>query len=174
MTHLAGPIAVGAVSLLLVWTLAVQIWTPRGRFRLLEPVALTPQWKFFGQSVLQTPGALSDIHLLVRDRMEDGALGQWQPVMSPGERRLGEAFWNPGSRSRRTLSAFAEYLAFQPGAARDEHVQVSLPYLALLRHCLAHAPRPERAESRQFALVLTSGRSARSMSVAFVSAFHRW
>lgn len=170
-----GLLALVTVALLLAATLAAQFRAPAGRGRLLDPLALTPQWKFFGQSVLAISDVpLNDIHILARDRSGDGRIGQWQPLLSPGDRPILHSFWKPSGRRTAILLSLADDLASDPDAARHERAQQSLPYLVLLRHCLCDYPRPAGAEDRQFALVRTNGRVDRAMSVAFVSAFHAW
>lgn len=169
-----GGLAILGVSLALLATIAVQIRTPGGRWLTLELLAITPQWKFFAISPLaEVVHPLADLHLVVRNRGEDGTLGPWQPVLSPEERRFAEAFWNPGRRLRTLLLGHADDLANDARLAGHERVQETRAYLVLLRHCLDALPRGS-AVCRQFAVIRTCGRGKRPLSVAFVSGFHRW
>lgn len=170
-----GAIALVTVAVLLAATMAAQVRAPRGRGTALETLGLTPQWKFFGQSILSTSVAsLGDVHILARDQSGDGRIGPWRPVLSPGDRPALRSFWNPFGRRAAILLSLADDLASDPRAACHERAQQSLPYLVLLHHCLCDHPRPAGADSRQFALVRTHGRADRTMAVAFLSAFHAW
>jgi hypothetical protein len=175
MMPMPGAIALIIVSLLLALTVAAQFRWVRGRSWLLDALALAPQWKFFGQPLMIEGNlALADLHIVVRDCFEDGSCNKWCPTLFMNERRWVESLWNAGAMSKGTLLSLASDLATAPAAAREVQVQLSLPYLVLLRHCFSAFPPGPNAVGRQFAVIGTSGREGRTLTVAFVSARHRW
>jgi hypothetical protein len=170
-----GAVAIAAVAVLLAATAVRQQGRLGPRTRLLDALAIVPQWKFFGDTRLGArEGALDDLHLVARDWMGGDRVGAWLPVLSPGCRRWSHALWNPSLRPELMLLSFADDLAARPDATASGRVTTSLAYLVLLRECLDGAPRSPDARGRQFAIVRTRGRDPRSLAIAFVSAWHEW
>ncbi len=170
-----GLAAFGIVLVGLMLTVRVQM-RPLRRYRdLLDLLALVPEWRFYAQASIRQASVLAtDIHLVVRDGLATGEIGDWRPIMWPAGRRVHHGIWNPDTR------IFGDVLAIAGQAARtwqdspNEDVQQSIPYLLLLRRCLqAPTDRPDTV-TRQFAIVRTMGRGERELFVDFVSAWHRW
>lgn len=142
-----------------------------GRRHALDMLALVPEWRFYAQASLTTSTDFArDTQLVVRDRDAAGVVGGWTPVLWPGERRLVHVVWHPWMRVEQLILSFAEDLARAAGA---EHVQQSVGYLVVLRRALA-APRADAAAARQFAVVHAIGRGTRTLSIDFLSGWHRW
>jgi len=170
-----GAIAIAAVGALLAATVLRQAGRLGPRGRLLSAIAVLPQWKFFGESRLRVrDDAYDDLHLVARDWVGGEVIEPWRPVLSPADRRWTHAVFNPPRRADGMLLSFADDLAARPDAAANERVTTSLAYLVLLRHCLDASTRSSDAKARQFAIIRTSGRGERVLSVAFLSRWHEW
>jgi hypothetical protein len=147
-----------------------------GKLVAYDLCGLIPIWTFFAPN----PGD-TDLHLLVRDRGEDGRVADWREVRLAGRRRLSD-LWNPRRRINKALVDVAFDLT-RPAAAPEggerpvpepagkERV-LSFPYLLIL----AYVSRLEGdfgAAERQFALARTAGLSGRGRpDVLLVSPFH--
>lgn len=169
----AFALALAAVGLVLT---AYAQWRPLARHRFgLDLLAFVPEWRFYAQASLEGATDLArDTHIVVRDRAADGSVGGWTPVLWPVERRLGHALWNGATRIDQSILSLAEDLAL---GSYGEQVQQSVAYLVVLRRALSaphpSAPHPS-AIARQFAIVHAIGRGDRTLSLDFVSAWHRW
>jgi hypothetical protein len=170
-----GIIAIATVAVLLAATALRQVGQVGPRGRLLDAMAVLPQWKFFGQSHFGVrQDVLDDLHLVARDWTGAAGVGPWRPVFSPPERRWTQAIFGPPRRADGMLLSFADDLAARRDAMTNGRVTTSLAYLVLLRHCLDALPRSADAQARQFAIVRTRGRGQRELSIPFVSHWHEW
>lgn len=158
----------------LVMTALVQVWPLRRLRFLLDSFAILPEWRFFAQaSTLGADDLARDTHLIVRDRDAAGRIGGWQPVLSDATRRWHHAIWNPQARVTIVILTLGEDLARVCRQGMMAEIQQSLRYLMVLR-CALEAPHDREVRNRQFAIVHTTGRQARTIGVDFVSAWHRW
>lgn len=168
-----------AVLIVVCGGLATTVWVQfqpfhRGR-TLLNLAAIVPEWRFFAQASITAASDLErDVHLVVRDRFENGRVGGWQPVLHHAERRLSHAIWNPRMRDDELILSMAEDLSIASLKYPDPLVRSSRHYLVLLRRSL-EAPREQtNTVARQFAVVYTTGRQQRALSIGFISDWHRW
>ena len=79
--------------------------------------------------------------------------------------------WHPGKRPRKVLSDAAQSLKRMRRRSASG-LQYSLPYIMILRRCVAQHPPSGEALARQFALIETSGRDDRRLWITFTSEFH--
>lgn len=167
-----GPVVLALAAIGLLATAVAQV-RPLRRYRFaLDALALVPEWRFYAQASLAGAADLArDTHIVVRDRLADGHVGGWTPVLWPAERRLGHALWNPRLRVDALTLSIAEDLAHKLAGAE---VQQSVGYLVVLRRALAAPPATAggAAVARQFAIVHVSGRGERALSLDFVSGWH--
>lgn len=158
-----GEIAIAAVSLLLLLGVARQFRPLGPRGELLDQLGLIPQWKFFGQArVAADPAVFDDLHLLVRQ-----SDGEWQELLWWDDRRWIEIFWKPQHRAQ--LFIGQHMMALIAGGTVDP---TALSYLTLLRFCLDEADAAD-GTALQFAIASTGGRGERSLSLRFLSGWHR-
>lgn len=131
-----------------------------------------PTYRFFGP----TP-AMFDRHLLFREKLADGSLGDWVEldVETPRRRRLHHMVFGPSRRRQKSLHDSDSMLlkTYHRYAVGMGVVAVCPPYRTLLRLVTECVPHPPSAREVQFAL----GRSARwdaseEKQVIFASQFH--
>ena len=171
---LVGGGALTIVVALLAMTAGAQIRPLSRHRRLLDMVALVPEWRFYAQASIGSAADYArDTHLVVRDRDKVGQVGGWRPVLWREERRFHHAFWNPRRRRDDLIFSMADDLAGASAINPGEYVQQSIRYLILLRFCLETPMDLDAVEARQFAIVHTMGRGSRDISVDFLSAWHR-
>lgn len=172
MIELFASIALAAAVILLAASLVQQFRTVGSRGRLLDALALVPQWKFFAQDAVgREPDWLDDWHLLARVAANGGTdqPGPWQPVLAPAVRTGWHFLWNPHRRSRAQLLACAELLG---RTNADEPVNpAGIAYLTLLRACF-EGISPGSDNSLQFAIVATRGRDQRPVFLRYLSLWH--
>ena len=187
MHDLPGMVALAVVVVALAMTALAQVRPLRRGRALYDLLAILPEWRFYAQASLRTATDLArDTHLVVRDRDAAGGVGGWRPVLWHAERRLRHSLWNPALRVDVAILSAGEDLAeanetdTSMGGRRTEktgragtNVQQSIRYLVLLRRILESPPAPDLPVDRQFAIVHTIGRGARTMSIDFLSAWHR-
>jgi hypothetical protein len=137
---------------------------------------VVPSWRFFGP----VP-AITDMHLLVRTRHEDGEFGHWREIPIPPQGRW-RAVWNPNRLEDKALNDLGNAISAGSHALRrrmldadqvQRALQVSQPYLALLSWVMDYVGPPCAPEFRQFALVGSGADHAVESSVIFVSRLHR-
>lgn len=149
-------------ALLSVWivaTVIAQFSFPVGRR--LAATGILPIWTFFAPS----PGTF-DFHVLYRLE-EFGTIGNWRELHAHESRSLTSALWNPKKREAKAL--FDVCVALSNAVVADPaSVQVSLPYIAILR-AAAHTQSSSHAESIQFMIMQ---REKGQSSVLFLSASH--
>jgi hypothetical protein len=161
-----------AVSLLLLAGIWRQFVLSGPRGRLLDSVALLPQWKFFGQAAIATrDDTFNDYHIIARWDTTSGDVSPWHELELYGERQWLQAVWNPQMRSLSALFEHVERLCLNADKKEDPQIQSSLAYLTVLRHCLDEHPRIT-GSAMQFAVVTTRGRDQRAPAIRFLSAWH--
>jgi hypothetical protein len=147
---------------------------PRRKFeqlRRFDPIGCyLPEWRFFAPR----PGE-HDIHLLVRDELDDGYVTDWHDAAGHATRRLHHLVWNTSIREQKVvldclygLQNFSTQVEHQP-----ELIQLSLPYLRLLSYASYQMPHHARARRTQFVLVAAKGWDERAEpTVVFLSSQH--
>jgi hypothetical protein len=157
--------ALAIVSLLLLLSLCLQFVQLPAKAAWLDSLAITPQWKFFGQArIASDPAVFDDLHLLVRKQVD----GQWQELRCSGERAWHRALWNPHLRHQGAVLGQMIMLVDAEGSVPP----TSIAYLTVLRHCLDQTQAmPD--DVLQFAIVSRSGCGQRPLSLRFLSAWHR-
>lgn len=175
MTATIGPVVLAMAIAGLAATAIAQIRPMRRLRMLLDSFALVPEWRFFAQaSLTRAADYAEDTHLVVRDCDTAGLPGGWQPVLCYPDRRIAHALWNPQARVDTVILTLAEMLAHDCAGGAGPGVQTSMRYLILLRRAL-EAPRAGPATARrQFAIIQTTGRGARTLAITFLSAWHQW
>ena len=161
------------LAVLGTWLLATLVsHVPTRRLRWIkdvDPFGLIPGWTFFAPKP-----ATTDLHLLYRDRLDDGCCTEWREIPFAERRRLLHAVWNPGKRYRKAL--FDICMGLAESAIGSEHdpatMKLSIPYLLLLTYVgsVDHLPG---ARAVQFSVVTSFGMvSDREPEVLFLSEFH--
>lgn len=119
--------------------------------------SLIPKWTFFAPN----PGS-TDYHLLYRDILDDGEICKWTPVISPDNRSLVTAIWNPQKRVRKAQADIVRALIRLPDEKKDNiyFIYFTLPYLLLL-NTVTNMPCGPNVRSRQFMVMETSGFNGR-------------
>jgi hypothetical protein len=162
----AGIAACGAVLFFLALTLVYQCDRFGSRISQYDLLHILPRWTFFAPNP-----AMRDCHIVCRDRLVNGSLSPWTPVrFSPGRTAM-DVIWHPGKRPRKVLSDAAQSLKRMRRRSASG-LQYSLPYILILRRCVAQYPPSGEALARPFALVETSGRDDRRLWITFTSEFH--
>jgi hypothetical protein len=129
-------------------------------------IGLLPRWTFFAPNP-----AISDLHLLVRDRLENGQYTDWQELQLSHDRIWYESLWNPAKRARKAFNDAAQLL--KTITRRDGMwAPGSLPYLILLNCCVHGLPKQDNAKERQFSIVESVGRNERKLWIIYTSQFH--
>jgi hypothetical protein len=138
----------------------------------LSSLGLVPSWTFFAPR----PG-VDDVHLLYRDRREDGSIGVPAYVPTIEDRRWHHGFWNPGKYGNKVFTDLTSALRAQLRLVRQDDldlrvIMLSTPYLVMV-HLVMAMPRPPDAVARQFLLAnTTSLRADPRREIVFVSEFH--
>lgn len=148
------------MAVLLLLGVARQFSLLGARGELLDQIGLLPQWKFFGQARIGAdPTAFDDLHLLART-----GGGEWRELLWWDDRPFIETFWKPHDRWQ--LFIAQQMMALLSAENVDP---TGLAYLTLLRFCLDKA----EGEPIQFAIACSGGRGERSLSLRFLSGWHR-
>lgn len=162
---LPGTIALAAVALQLLLTVAVQPFQRAAWLGPFDRAGLLPMWHFFA---FGDPGA--ELRLMVRDGHADAAVTEWREVPIWPARRLRDAVWVPhGIAALRTatlLDMLERRVGREPGVVPAD----SYAYAQLLEHVLADPSRGTGATARQFAVVRSRG--ARPSETVVTSLFH--
>jgi hypothetical protein len=160
------------LALLCVLTVPYQLTRWRERhYRLsalicaADVLGLLPRWTFFAPHP-----ATRDYHLLCRE-FNAGRWQSWVEIpLITGLRYLSHVFWNPEKREKKAfVDSINQLSRLAERAGPSLSVQLSGPYLALLRLVTAHAMRS--SEFVQFAIGTTQ-RSGTDLSFLFVSESH--
>jgi hypothetical protein len=165
-------LVLAAVALMLslgVWRQFVQV---RYRGELLDSLAILPQWRFFGQSEINSrQDKFDDYHLLARLGAVGGPTEPWRELIWSEDRRWLDAVWNGQPRSKAAIIEHAVLLCRSTESENQTVIPSSLSYLVLLRYCLDnHPPKPGLAI--QFAVVATRGRGKRQPNARLISQWH--
>ncbi len=136
---------------------------------------LIPIWTFFAPN----PGD-RDVHLLFRDRCEDGRITSWREVHLAGRRRITD-LWNPRRRINKAIVDVVYDLTRpdRPPSGSESRSRkiggnrvLTFPYLLILNY-ISRLPAQFDALERQFAIAKTQGITSRSHpEVLLVSPFH--
>lgn len=120
----------------------------------VDPTAMAvPNWRFFAP----TPGR-HDFNILVRNRLPDGSLTPWREHTTGVPRTLTQMVWHPARRMEKAVfDAISQLFDIADRVPDPRHLQVAVPYLALLNY-ITHQPdhRPT-ATALQFMIAHTAG-----------------
>jgi len=163
---------VGTVGVLLLVGLTRQFTTVGPRGQLLDALAIVPQWKFFGQArIASDPACFDDLCLLARASSDEGDPGAWENVLWWEDRRISQAFWNPGLRRKSVIGESMMLLAMSAENGTPRARPTALAYLTVLRYCLDHQILADGA-ALQFAIASTRGRGDRLVALRVLSEWH--
>lgn len=135
----------------------------------LDIFGLIPIWTFFAPN----PG-MTDYHLLYRDRLPDGTLGQWKEVRLQTRTGTLSAVWGPDRRRNKTLSDLVSATIQLARTNGQKGIPVSIPYLLLLNY-ITSLPHSLAADSTQFMVMEHEGyhESPDPSRVLMLSGMHR-
>ncbi len=173
------------VAILLGWVVVTVANQRRDTRRLVRRITnldicgLVPIWTFFAPN----PGD-TDVHLLFRDRDQDGRVTCWREVKLTGRRWILD-LWSPQRRINKAIVDVAYDLARPDDVTQDAQPApdgpllvnkrrvLSFPYLLILNY-VSSLTGDFGAVERQFAIARTPGMRGRDRpQVTLVSAFHR-
>ena len=173
------------VAILLGWVVVTVANQRRDTRRLVRRITnldicgLVPIWTFFAPN----PGD-TDVHLLFRDRDQDGRVTCWREVKLTGRRWILD-LWSPQRRINKAIVDVAYDLARPDDITQDAQPSpdgpllvnkrrvLSFPYLLILNY-VSSLTGDFGAVERQFAIARTPGMRGRDRpQVTLVSAFHR-
>jgi hypothetical protein len=165
-------VATAVLGLVFIGSIVNQLQLPRwerlvARF---DVGGLLPYWGFFAPD----PGHAGN-HLVYRDRTA-GSWGPWRELSIPDPRPRTQWLWNPARFERKALLDLLNGFAKAQQTLREAGaMQLSVSYLGMLSWVMAQ-PRPDaRAQTRQFAVIATTGhQAARAISVVIASNEHRF
>jgi hypothetical protein len=162
-----------AVALFAFWLLVtilfqINAWGWIGWLKGHDYFAMIPAWTFFAPN----PGT-TDVHLLYRDKLSDGAVMGWREV--PYHTSALRVVWNPHKRLQKGLSDLGNEL--QRYAAdhleQPELILTSSGFIALLNF-VTRQPHALSTAFTQFAIARSYGFDSQERAdVMFLSAFHR-
>src|SRR5271169_5058562 len=131
-----GAVAIGVVVLWLLATIAYQYAPLRTELSRLDVLKILPNWSFFAPQPITR-----DTHIVVRDILVDGTLGDWQPTSIFPARALLHVIWHPAKRPEKILRDASRSLKLTRARATSVGVvQCSLPYLLILHYCTMQPP----------------------------------
>jgi hypothetical protein len=115
--------------------------------------SLLPNWNFFAPN----PGH-TDYHVVIRDKLPDGSVSEWQELDIAEPRRFLCFLWNPQKRPRKVLVDVVGSLVKSANANPEfeDVVLLSFPYLLVL-NTVSRKTRPLASLQRQFIIAETSG-----------------
>jgi hypothetical protein len=172
MTELFGNLALAVVCVLLVIGFCQQFRVLSAKGRLLDNLAIVPQWKFFGQSRIGGDiTVFDDLHLLVRKSDGVSAPGEWDEILLWTERPASAVLWNPQLKRESAIAVHVLNLLLAERDLARRAEPTAICYLAVLRHCLAQASLSSD-QMLQFAVVTTRGRQDRVVALDVLSAWH--
>lgn len=156
-------IFLGGWLLLSVLVLVPRLTLP---IRLLDPLSVIPEWKFFAPNPAQ-----GDYCLLYRDQFPDGSLTPWTEVVQSAGRRWWSMLWNPGKRANKALFDAVVELGRQ-ARAQAEGLEASFAYLTLLNY-VSVLPRMSHARVTQFLILYShASRHDSQPEMVFLSGLH--
>lgn len=172
MIDLLANAALGAVCLLLGWTLQRQFVVSSAASAGLDHLALVPQWKFFAQAKIDGNAEFfDDLHVLARIASETGEPNDWVELLYYGERPWWHTLWNPHRYSRSLIAEHALMLTLTEDEPDHAASPSALTYLTVLRFVLDRTVLGP-GEMLQFAIATTSGRVRRELRIRFLSSWH--
>lgn len=123
------------------------------KIRAYDHLSMIPKWTFFAPN----PGS-TDYHLYYRDITHDGEILGWNILITPGDRSLLNALWNPEKRVKKAQADMVRSLIRLPDEIKDNIyvIYFTLPYLLLL-NTVTNVPCEPTVKSRQFMVVETFG-----------------
>jgi hypothetical protein len=151
------------------WAVAtLLVYIPRYTLfiRAVDVLLIVPEWRFFGP----IPGR-SDMHLLFRDRLDDGAIDEWREIDIVSMRPLWSALWNPRRREAKALFDACVEMA-KARVKTPDAVLGSMPYLTLINFVSAQ-PRWTRSVETQFLIMMRDADATPpELTPVFLSEFH--
>lgn len=163
----AAPVAFAVVVAWLIITLVAQVTLIRRMIAPADLFAVIPSWTFFAPS----PG-IRDYHLVWREIDQEGS-ASWVNVPLSLPRPKYAFVWHPQKRTKKILSDAAQALHSlkQHQGFSDDQLQMTIPYLLLLRYSQLKSDKPRVAQG-QFAVIASWGHDDPSLEVSFVSGVH--
>ena len=158
-----------AFAIVIAWlaiTLVAQIAPLRRKISPKDLFRLIPAWTFFAPN----PG-IRDYHLVWREMNLDGSLWKNVPISVP--RPKFACVWHPQKRTKKILNDAVQAfhtLKQHQGYSQDQ-LQLTIPYLLLLRHSQATLGQT-RAGQGQFAVVASWGHDDPLLELSFLSEIH--
>ncbi len=163
-----GWISFALVVVLLLATIAYQLDACTQPLSRCDPLRILPRWTFFAPNP-----ATRDQHVVVRYKLADGTFTEWTPAIFAPPRAHWDVVWHPSKRPRKIQSdTIASVKRIYRATNSMASVQLSLPYIIILRHCVQMVPCHIAAVERQFAIVETAGRISRRLHLSFISDVH--
>jgi hypothetical protein len=163
----------GLYALLLTWaglTVAKQFRkTPKFLSR-IDPInTAIPVTTFFAPN----PGK-TDIHLLKREKLADGAVTEWSEYPLIERRSLRHMLCHPSRRVEKLLpDAVSELTQVALDEKRIEYLQLTIPYLSLLNFVTNSCEHPDGTREVQFLIVSSAGfEEDEEPRTLFASDFH--
>ena len=132
---------------------------------------LVPRWTFFAPN----PG-VKDYHVAYRDKCTGGQTSSWRSIDVGVRRTFVGCVWHPQKRERKILMDSVQSLrvAMRLASEAPRAVEVSLPYLMLLRVVMVTPKADPGSVERQFVVVESCGHQIRDVQIAFSSSFHKF
>jgi hypothetical protein len=152
-----------------VLTIAFQFPNPVSHFLARHDIfALFPIWTFFAPNPSR-----NDFHLLIRDRLADGAITPFQEVRQCVlDREWFTPFWFPNRRYTKSLQDAMSELARCSSMFKPQELIFTTCYLTLANFVAGLGAAPD-VQARQFAIVMTHGyKSEEEPMLTFASSFH--
>jgi hypothetical protein len=148
-------LAVGTLGLLFLGTLLRLAPALAPAVTRLDLFMLLPEWRFFAPK----PGR-GDHFLLYRDSPNGVTWGAWTEIPLNAPRRWHHFIWNPHRRAKKALLDFIAALAARVAATGPAGIEITLPYLALLKFVMTSPPRTGRPSLTQFLILNHDGAAA--------------
>ncbi len=119
------------------------------KLRLKDPFGIIPDWRFFCPTPIK-----NNYHILCREFLSNGESVAWREIQIIPPRRLLDALWNPGRKTRKSFLDITIELANVATTNRDqENVIVgSIAYLTILNY-VTQANNNDKCLFIQFALM---------------------
>jgi hypothetical protein len=135
--------------------------------RSIDPAAIIPQWTFFAPIP-----AVTDYHVLYRDRYTDTTYSEWMEVVLD-TRRCYRSLWNADKRRAKAVFDMIQSMAATVGDSSADEIKLSVPYILFLQ-LISKLPRTRPPELTQFLIVESYGHlTDEPPRTLFRSEFHR-
>lgn len=133
-----------------------------------DPLGILPGWSFFAPH----PGR-HDWILLIRHRLPDGSISNWQEVVWQHPRTWPRWLFNPSRRVRKALfDMVAVFQQEQPETSHQRQLMLSVPYLVWLNVCQSRSLDYPTSERSQFTVLGFEGSKDEDPHPLVVSEFH--